>query len=103
MLHWALRSHGLTLLNSLLVHCFQPGHGGRRGDGGDGRQPQDNTGTAHRALLTNMTTLLDSATDDDKVIRATCAPYYAVPTILREKQARCPRGWVWEGDVPPCT
>ena len=61
LLHWALRRHGLMLLNSLLVHCFHPGDGQ-----GGGRQPQGNTSADHKALVTNMTRLLDGTADDNK-------------------------------------
>ena len=58
LLHWDLRRHGLTLLNSLLAHCFQPD--GRQSASG---QPQGNT--AHNTLVANMTRLLDGTADDD--------------------------------------
>ena len=51
----------MTLLNSLLVHCFHPS-GGQDG----GRQPQGNTSADHMALVTDMTILLDGTADDDK-------------------------------------
>lgn len=63
LLYWDLRMHALTLFNSLLVHCFQPL---------DSHTPHEakhppNEYTAHKALVGNMTNLLDSMKVDDRV------------------------------------
>ena len=76
--HWDLRKHGLTLLNSLLLHCFQPG--GRQGADEGVHQSQENT--AHKVLVTHMTRLLDGTVDDDKVRYMYCAYLAELPSQI---------------------
>ena len=63
LLNWDLRKHGLALLNSLLVYCYQPA--GRQ-TSSEVKQTQLGS-LAHKTLATDMTNVLDSVVDDGEV------------------------------------
>ena len=60
LVNWDLRKHGLILLNSVLVHCFQPVS--RQISGACG-----NSTDTHRAFAGDVKSLLDVAVEDKLV------------------------------------
>ena len=71
VVHWDLRECGLTLLNVLLVHCFQSTTAATVGGSGrlvsnEARRLQ-NQNVSNKGLVHDLEDLLDSAMNDDDV------------------------------------
>ena len=65
LMNWDLRESGLALLNTMLVHCFQPGDRLTSTDS-ESKQHQ-NRKISDKTVLSRLSNLLDSEVRDDSV------------------------------------